>query len=77
MNLKWITLPALAVLPAWADLDSSAAKLYAGLYPNSMIHQMGSFVINKRRKIMYAYVNQDFRSCAATISLIATVRKSR
>ena len=60
-----------------SDPDGSAAKLYAGLYPNSMVHQPGSFVINKRRKIVYAYVNQDFRSRAATTSLLAAVRKSR
>lgn len=60
-----------------SDPDGSAAKLYAGLYPNSMVHQPGSFVINKRRKITYAYVNQDFHSRAATTSLLAAVRKSR
>lgn len=60
-----------------SDPDGSAAKLYAGLYPNSMVHQPGSFVINKRRKIVYAYVNQDFRSRAATTSLLTAVRKSR
>ena len=60
-----------------SDPDGGAAKLYAGLYPNSMVHQPGSFVINKRCKIVYAYVNQDFRSRAATTSLLAAVRKSR
>ncbi|MDQ2800898.1 MAG: peroxiredoxin family protein [Armatimonadota bacterium] len=60
-----------------SDPDGSAARLYAGLYPGSMVHQPGSFVIDKHRKITYAYVNQDYHSRAATTSLLAAVRKSR
>lgn len=60
-----------------SDPDGAAAKLYAGLYPNSMVHQPGSFVADKHGKIVYAYVNQDFRSRAATTALIQAVKRSR
>lgn len=60
-----------------SDPDGSAAKLYAGLYPNSMIHQPGSFVINKHGKIVYAYVNLDFKSRAATTAMVQAVKTSR
>lgn len=60
-----------------SDPDGAAAKLYAGLYPNSMVHQPGSFVVDKRGKIVYAYVNQDFRSRAATTALVQAATRSR
>jgi len=60
-----------------SDPNGAAAKKYAGLYPGSMTHQPGSFVIDKRGKIVYAYVNQDYKSRAATLSLLQAVRKSR
>lgn len=60
-----------------SDKTGTAAKLYAGLYPHSLVHQPGSFVIDKTGRIVYAYVNQDFRSRAATIALLQAVQKSR
>ena len=60
-----------------SDKDGAAARLYAGLYPNSTVHQPGSFVIDRRGRIVYAYVNQDFKSRAATTSLLQAVRKSQ
>ena len=60
-----------------SDPDGAAAKLYAGLYPNSMVHQPGSFVVDKHGKIVYAYVNEDFRSRAATTALVQAVKRSR
>lgn len=60
-----------------SDKTGKAAKLYAGLYPHSSVHQPGSFVIDKTGRIVYAYVNQDFRSRAAAISLLQAVQKSR
>ena len=60
-----------------SDPNGTAAKLYAGLYPNSMVHQPGSFVIDKSGKIVYAYVNQDFKSRAATTALVQAVKKSQ
>lgn len=55
----------------------SAAKLSAGLYPHLSVHSPGSFVIDKTGRIVYAYVNQDYKSCAATISLLQAVQKSK
>jgi len=60
-----------------SDPDGAAAKKYAGLYPGSMTHQPGSFVIDKRGRIVYAYVNQDYKSRAATTAMLQAVRKSR
>lgn len=60
-----------------SDPEGSAAKLYAGLYPNSMVHQPGSFVIDKQGKIVYAYVNQDFKSRAATTAMVQAVKAIR
>jgi peroxiredoxin len=60
-----------------SDPDGAAAKLYAGLYPKSMVHQPGSFVIDKSGKIVYAYVNQDFKSRAATTAMVQAVKKSQ
>lgn len=59
-----------------SDPDGAAAKKYAGLYPGSMTHQPGSFVIDKRGKIVYTYVNQDYKSRAATTAMLQAVRKS-
>jgi len=60
-----------------SDPDGKAAVLYAGLYPNSPVHQPGSFVIDKRGKIVYAYVNQDYKSRAATTSMVRAAERSR
>ena len=60
-----------------SDPDGAAAKKYAGLYPGSMTHQPGSFVLDKHGRIVYAYVNQDYKSRAATLSLLQAVRKSK
>lgn len=60
-----------------SDPDGKAAALYAGLYPNSPVHQPGSFVIDKRGKIVYAYVNQDYKSRAATTSMVRAAERSR
>ncbi len=60
-----------------SDPDGAAAKKYAGLYPGSMTHQPGSFVIDKHGKIVYAYVNQDYKSRAATTAMLQAVEKSR
>lgn len=60
-----------------SDKDGAAAKFYAGLYPNSTVHQPGAFVIDKSGHIVYAYVNQDYKTRAATTSLVQAVRKSK
>lgn len=60
-----------------SDPDGAAAKKYAGLYPGSMTHQPGSFVIDRGGKIVYAYANQDYKSRAATSAMLQAVRKSR
>jgi peroxiredoxin len=60
-----------------SDPDGAAAKKYAGLYPGSMTHQPGSFVIDRHGRIVYAYVNQDYKSRAATTAMLQAVRKSR
>ncbi len=60
-----------------SDPDGAAAKKYAGLYPGSMTHQPGSFVIDRHGKIVYAYVNQDYKSRAATTALLQAVRRSK
>ena len=60
-----------------SDPDGAAAKKYAGLYPGSMTHQPGSFVIDKGGKIVYAYVNQDYKSRAATTAMLQAVRRSK
>jgi len=60
-----------------SDPDGAAAKKYAGLYPGSMTHQPGSFVIDKGGRIVYAHVNQDYKSRAATTAMLQAVRKSK
>ena len=42
-----------------------------------MTHQPSSFVIDKRGKIACAYVNQDYKSRAVTLSLLQAVRRSK
>ena len=58
-----------------SDPDGKAAALYAGVYPDSKVHQPGSFVIDKSGKIVYAYVNSDYKSRAATASMVKAAQK--
>lgn len=60
-----------------SDRDGAAAKRYAGLYPGSTVHQPGTFVIDKAGRIVYAYVNVDYKSRAATLSLLQAVKRSK
>ena len=60
-----------------SDPEGVAARLYAGLYPDSPVHQPGTFVVDKAGKIVYAYVNEDYKSRAATLSLLAAISKAQ
>ena len=60
-----------------SDPDGAAAKLYSGLYPASTVHQPGVFVIDRHGKIIYTYVNQDYKTRAAESDVLAALRQAR
>jgi len=60
-----------------SDPDGAAAKLYSGLYPASTVHQPGVFVIDRHGKIIYAYVNRDYKTRAAESDVLAALREAR
>lgn len=60
-----------------SDPDGAAAKLYSGLYPASTVHQPGVFVIDRHGKIIYAYVNQGYKTRAAESDVLAALRQAR
>ncbi|GAB4455468.1 MAG: hypothetical protein OHK0029_11630 [Armatimonadaceae bacterium] len=57
-----------------SDRDGQAAKLYSGTYPNETMSQPGTFVINKNKKVTYAYLNEDFRTRAPTDAVVMAVK---
>lgn len=59
-----------------SDPDGTAARLYSGVYPRSTVHQPGVFVVDKRGQIVYAYVNQDFRTRADTATFFKALRST-
>jgi peroxiredoxin len=58
-----------------SDKKGEAAKKYAGTYPNQTMLQPATFVIGKDKKIVYSYVNEDFRLRAQTDAVIAALKK--
>ena len=59
-----------------SDKQGVAAKKYAGVYPGKTTLQPGTFVIGKDKKIVYAYLNEDYRTRAPTDAVIEAVRKA-
>jgi peroxiredoxin len=59
-----------------SDKQGVAAKKYAGVHPGKTTLQPGTFVIGKDKKIVYAYLNEDYRTRAPTDAVIEAVRKA-
>lgn len=59
-----------------SDKKGIAAWHYAGMYPGKATLQPGTFVIGRNKKIVYAYLNEDYKSRAATEAVLAALRKA-
>jgi hypothetical protein len=59
-----------------SDAKGEAARKYAGTYPGKTTLKPATFVIDKNGKIVYAYLNEDYRTRAATDAVVAAVRKA-
>jgi peroxiredoxin len=59
-----------------SDKQGVAARQYAGVYPGKTTLQPATFVIGKDGKIIYAYVNEDYRTRAATGEVVKAAREA-
>lgn len=59
-----------------SDKKGIAASQYAGVYPGKTTLQPGTFVIDKNKKIAYAYLNEDYKTRAATEAVLMALRKA-
>jgi peroxiredoxin len=60
-----------------SDTQAKAADLYAGHYDGKTILKPATFVIGKNRKIVYAYVGEDFKVRASAQAVLDAVKKGR
>jgi len=59
-----------------SDPKGVAAKQYTGVYPGQTTIKPGTFVIRKDGKVAYAYLNEDYRTRAATDAVLAALREA-
>jgi len=57
-----------------SDKQGQAARQYAGLYAGRTTLKPATFVIDKHRKIVYAYLDEDYRIRAGAEEVLAAVR---
>lgn len=58
-----------------SDRNGEAARKYAGVYTNGVL-KPGTFVIDRKRRISFAYENEDYRIRAAAEEVLDAVRKA-
>lgn len=59
-----------------SDREGKAADLYMGRYPGKSLIKPGTFVIDRNKKIVYSYVNEDYRTRAATDEMLTALKKA-
>jgi len=59
-----------------SDKQGEAARRYAGVYPGRTTLKPATFVIDKHKKIIYAYLDEDYRSRPAADEVLAAVRSA-
>ncbi len=57
-----------------SDKNGDAARKYAGVYPGKTLLKPATFVIDKHQKIVYAYLDENYRVRAATNDVLAALR---
>jgi peroxiredoxin len=60
-----------------SDTVAKTADMYAGHYDGKTILKPATFVIGKNRKIIYAYVGEDFKIRASAQVVLEAVKKAR
>ena len=61
-KLDWVTF--------LSDKSGAAAKKYAGVYSGQTMLKPATFVIGRDGKIVYAYLNEDYRTRAPTDAVL-------
>jgi peroxiredoxin len=59
-----------------SDKHGEAARKYAGVYTGKTTLKPATFVIDKHRKILYAYLDENYRVRAAADDVLAAVRSA-
>ena|SRR5690242_6971809 len=59
-----------------SDKAGEAAHKYAGVYTGKTTLKPATFVIDKHKKIVYAYVDENYRVRAATEDVLAAVQSA-
>ena len=59
-----------------SDKKGTAARKYAGVYEGKTTLKPGTFVIDKDKKIIYAYVDEDYKGRGAADEVLEAVRKA-
>jgi peroxiredoxin len=59
-----------------SDKSGEAARKYAGTYPGKTTLKPATFVVDKGKKIILSYLNEDYRTRAATDAVVEAVRKA-
>ena len=60
-----------------SDAKAAVADRYAGHYEGKAVLKPATFVIGKNRKIVYAYVGEDFKVRAAASAVLNAVTGSK
>ncbi len=58
-----------------SDREGKAAKLYMGTYPGQNLIKPGTFVIDRKKKIVFSYVGEDYKVRAATSQVLDALKK--
>jgi peroxiredoxin len=59
-----------------SDKQGEAARQYAGVYPGKTTLKPATFVIDKNKKIVYAYLDENYRVRPAADEVLAAVRSA-
>ncbi len=60
-----------------SDTTGKAGKLYPGLYEGKTLIKPGTYVIGKDRKVVYAYLNEDYRTRAQTDAVLEALKRAQ
>jgi peroxiredoxin len=60
-----------------SDKQGEAARKYAGVYPGRTTLKPATFVIDKNKKIVYAYLDENYRIRPAADEVLAAVRAAK
>lgn len=60
-----------------SDTTGKAGKLYPGVYEGKTMIKPGTFVIGKSKKVVYAYLNEDYRTRAQTDAVLESLKKAQ